>query len=118
MKKIQKIKRKNSIHKSYLFGLTEKDFTREKFIEGAILRPSVLMLAFVSFIGGMFLLLNNNLKWGGSLIVFSFITNLYAIYESLKDEDTIFRTLNVGFKLVLFLSEVMAFNWLLLQILN
>jgi len=116
MKKIQKIKRSNSIHKSYIFGLTEKDFTKEKFIEGAIIRPSILLTAFVSFISAMFLLLIQNYKWGGSLIIFSFIFNLYTIFESLKDEESVFRTLNIGFKLILFLSEVMAFNWILLQL--
>lgn len=118
MKKIKKISRKESIHKSYLFGLTEQDFTKEKFIEGAVIRPSIMMLAFVSFVGGMFLLLIGNLKWGGSLIIFSFVLNLYNIYESLKDEESVFRTLNIGFKLVLFLAEIMAFNWILLNALN
>jgi hypothetical protein len=118
MKKIKKISRKDTIHKGYIFGLTEKDFTKEKFIEGAVIRPTILMLAFTTFIGGMFLLLIGNYKWGGSGIIFSFILNLYAIYESLSDEDSVFRTLNVGFKLVLFLSEIMAFNWVLLQILG
>lgn len=116
MKRIKKIKKSTSIHKSYLFGLTEKDFTKENFIEGAIIRPSILLGAFTTFILGMFLLLIQSYKWGGSLIIFSFTLNLYAIYESLKDEDTIYRTLNVGFKLILFLSEIMAFNWLLLQL--
>ena len=117
MKKIKKISRKDTIHKGYIFGLTEKDFTKEKFLEGAVIRPTILMLSFASFIGGMFLLLIGDYKWGGSAIIFSFILNLYAIYQSLTDEDSVFRTLNVGFKLVLFLSEVMGFNWVLLQIL-
>lgn len=102
---------------SYIFGLTEKDFSRENFLEGAVIRPAILMSAFATFIIAMFLLLTNNLKWGGSLIIFSFILNLYAIYQSLADKPSIFRNLNIGFKLVLFLSEIVAFNWILANIL-
>lgn len=117
MKHIKKIKKSKTVEHKYLFGLTEKDFTKENFIEGAIIRPSMLLAALVSFILGMFMLLIDNYKWGGSLILFSFIINLYAIYLSLTDEDSIYRTLNIGFKLVLFLSEIMAFNWTLINIL-
>jgi hypothetical protein len=117
MKHIKKIKKSNTTEQKYLFGLTEKDFTKENFIEGAIIRPSMLLAALVSFILGMFLLLIDNYKWGGSLILFSFIINVSALYQSFGDEDTIFRTLNIGFKLILFLSEVMAFNWTLINIL-
>lgn len=116
MKKVQKIAKTKEINQRYIFGLTDKDFTRENFIEGAIIRPSLLMLAFISFICGMFLLLIGNLKWGGSLIIFSFIINLYTIYLSLQDEVSVYRTLNIGFKLVLFLAEIASFNWVLLQI--
>lgn len=97
----------------HIFGMTDEDFSRENFIEGGIIRPAILMLAFITFIGSMFLLLIGNLKWGGSLIIFSFILNLYSIYESFTDVSSIFRTLNIAFKMILFISEVMAFNWLL-----
>lgn len=116
MKKVQKIAKTKEINQRYIFGLTDKDFTRENFIEGALIRPSLLMIAFIAFISSMFLLLIGNLKWGGSLIIFSFIINLYTIFLSLQDEPSVYRTLNIGFKLVLFLSEIAAFNWVLLQI--
>ncbi len=116
MKSIKKIPKTKEIHQRYIFGLTDKDFSRENFIEGAIIRPGLLMLSFTAFICGMFLLLIGNLKWGGSLIIFAFIINLYTIYLSLKDEPSVYRTLNIGFKLLLFLSEIAAFNWVLLQL--
>ena len=98
----------------HIFGMSDEDFSKENFIEGGIIRPAVLMLAFISFIGAMFLLLIGNLKWGGSLIIFSFIVNLYSIYQSFTDENSIFKTLNIAFKLVLFISEIIAFNWVLM----
>ena len=97
----------------HIFGMSDEDFSRENFIEGGIIRPGVLMLAFISFIGAMFLLLIGNLKWGGSLIIFSFILSLYSIYQSFTDQQSIFRTLNLGFKFVLFISEIIAFNYIL-----
>ncbi|NQZ84204.1 MAG: hypothetical protein HRU03_00660 [Nanoarchaeales archaeon] len=117
MKHIKRITKSKTTQQRYLFGLSEKDFTKENFIEGAIIRPSMLLAALVSFILGMFLLLIDNYKWGGSLIVFSFIINIYALFQSFGDEDSIYRTLNIGFKLVLFLSEIMAFNYVLINIL-
>ena len=117
MKKMRKISKTKQINQTYIFGLTDKDFTKENFIEGALIRPGLLMLGFSAFVCGMFLLLLNNYKWGGSLIIFSFVLNLYTIYESLKDEPSVFRTLNIGFKLVLFIAEIMAFNWTLLNVL-
>ncbi len=97
----------------HIFGMKDSDFSKENFIEGGIIRPAVLMIAFVSFIVGMFLLLIGNLKWGGSLILFSVIINLYSIYQSFTDEPSIFKTLNICFKLVLFIAEVGAFNYVL-----
>lgn len=97
----------------HIFGMSDTDFSKENFIEGGIIRPGVLMLAFSSFIGSMFLLLMGNLKWGGSLIIFSFILSLYSIYQSFTDEQSIFRTLNLVFKFILFVSEIMAFNYIL-----
>ena len=82
MKKIKKISRKDSIHRGYIFGLTEKDFTREKFVEGAFIRPLILMLAFTIFIISMFLLLIGNYKWGGSGIIFSFIMKYTNITQT------------------------------------
>lgn len=104
--------------KKFLLGMTEKDFSRENFIEGGLIRPAILMTSFFVFIFAMFLLLMGDLKWGGSLIIFAFVLNLYSIYESLSDEKSIFRTMNLGFKFVLFFFEIVAFNWVLIQILN
>jgi hypothetical protein len=117
MKHITKIKKSKTTEQKYLFGLSEKNFTKENFIEGAIIRPSLLLGALTSFILGMFMLLIDNYKWGGSLILFSFILNIFALYRSFGDDDSIFKTLNIGFKLILFLSEIMAFNWVLINIL-
>jgi len=99
--------RKNFINK------IKKDFNKENFIEGAILRPAVLMLSFFTFLISIFLMIMGNLKWGGSGIIFSFILNIYSIYQSLTDKPSIFRTLNLSFKLVLFLSEIILFNYVL-----
>lgn len=102
---------------------TNEDFSRENVIEGGVIRPILLMGAFVTFLLGMFLLLlgaqgnSAALKWGGSAIIFSFILNLQSIYVSLTDEPSFFRTMNLGFKLVLFLSEIMAFNYVLVSVL-
>lgn len=97
----------------HIFGMSDEDFSKENFIEGGIIRPAILMLSFITFIGAMFLLLLGNLKWGGSLILFSFVLNLYSIYTSLTDEPSIFRTLNLSFKIILFISEIIGFNWVL-----
>lgn len=106
MKKITKEK-KNA------FSFRKEDFSRENFIEGGIIRPAILMISFVTFIIAMFLLLIGNLKWGGSLIIFSFIFNLYSIYTSFTDDPSIFRTMNLVFKLILFGAEIVFFNYLL-----
>ena len=101
----------------------KEDFSRESVIEGGVIRPLILMAAFVTFLLGMFLLLlgaqgnSAALKWGGSAVLFSFIINLQSIYSTLTDEPSYFRTLNLGFKMVLFLSEIMAFNFVLVSIL-
>lgn len=109
----------------HIFGMKDADFSRENLIEGGLIRPAILMASFISFIVAIFLLLlgakdinMNYLKWGGSLIIFSFILNLFSIYESLKDAPSIFKSMNLGFKLTLFLIEIITFNWLLIQILN
>jgi len=113
-KKIKKLKSK-------LFKFTKDDFSKENFIEGGIIRPAILMLAFLIFILAMFLLLLGAkgdltaMKWGGSMIIISFILNLEAIYLSLTDKPSIFRTLNLGFKIVLFIAEIYIFNWILIE---
>ena len=107
--------------KSKLFEFTKEDFSRENFIEGGIIRPAVLMSAFIMFMIAMFLLLLGAkgdtvaMKWGGSMIIFSFILNLEAIYMSLTDTSSIFRTLNLAFKIVLFIAEIYIFNWILIE---
>lgn len=112
---------KKPVHKTHkeskhLFGLKDEEFSKENMIEGVIIRPGVLMISFFTFILAMFLMLAGNYKWGGSMIVFSFVVNLYSIYESLTDEPSIFKKLNLAFKFTLFLFEIIAFNWLLLAI--
>jgi len=107
--------------KKYFMGMTEGDFSRENMIEGGIIRPAVLMVSFLTFVVSLFLLLFSfksgvqatYLKWGGSGIIFSFILNLFSIYQSLEDKPSIFKKMNLGFKLVLFLGEIIAFNWVL-----
>ena len=101
----------------HVFGLKDEDFSRDNFIEGGLIRPAILMIAFFTFLLAMFLLLVGDLKWGGSLILFSFILNLYSIYESLGDETSVFKKLNLGFKFTLFLFEIIVFNWVLINIL-
>jgi hypothetical protein len=114
-------KSKKSIKQSYSakksgsgFKFKESDFSRENLIEGGFIRPAILMIAFFSFILAMFLLLIGDFKWGGSLIIFSFVLNLFSIYESLGDEPSIFKNMNLGFKFVLFIFEIAAFNWVLM----
>lgn len=99
------------------FKFKKTDFSKENLIEGGLIRPTILMISFFTFIFAMFLLLINNLKWGGSLIIFSFILNTYSIYVSLSDDSSIFKTMNLIFKFSLFLCEIIAFNWVLILIL-
>ena len=113
-----KNQKKTNKKSKHIFGMTDADFSKENLIEGGLIRPIILMASFFSFIIAMFLLLIGDLKWGGSLIIFSFILNLYSIYESLKDEPSIFKKMNLGFKFTLFLIEIIAFNWVLIQILS
>lgn len=100
--------------KGKLFKFSKEDFSKENFVEGAVIRPAIMMVSFFVFVGALFLLLLGNVKWGGSLIVFSFILNLDSIYKSLLDEASIYRTMNLLFKLVLFVIEIVAFNYVLL----
>ncbi len=97
-------------------GLNKEELTEENFIEGGIIRPAIQMLAFVAFIIAVFFLLIQNFKWGGSMIIFSFILNLESIFKSLGDEPSIYKSMNLGFKLVMFFSEIMIFNYILMFI--
>ncbi len=93
--------------------ISEDEFTKENFIEGAIIRPAVFVIAFLTFILGILLLLMGNYKWGGSLIIFSFIFNIYSIYQSFSDEKSIFRTLNLILKIALLFGESGVLGWVL-----
>ena len=101
----------------------KEDFTNEKFIEGGIIRPLYQMAAFTAFVVAVFLLLigaggsDAMMRWGGSLIIISFVFNLYAIYLSLCDKPSIYRTFNLAFKIIIFLAEIALFNWILIEVL-
>lgn len=112
MSKTKNVHRKGK-KKDFLFNEIKNDIKEGEILEGMVLRPMILMISFISFIAAMFILLLGNMKWGGSLLIFGFVLNLYSVYQSLEDEASIFRTLNISFKLVLFLSEIVVFNWLL-----
>ena len=114
MKKISKQKKPSK--KEFLFSEIKHDLKGDAAMEGLVLRPALLMSAFLTFIGAMFLMLIGNLKWGGSLLIFSFVLNLYSIYQSFCDNDSIFRTLNLFFKIVLLVGEILAFNWILVML--
>lgn len=111
--------------KRNFLGMTDSDFSKENLIEGGLIRPAILMVSFLTFVIAMFMLLFSlrpehgltYLKWGGSLIIFSFILNIYSIYESLGDAPSIFKKMNLGFKFTLFLAEIVAFNWVLTLVL-
>jgi hypothetical protein len=104
-------------HKREGFSFVKGDFSKENLIEGGLIRPAVMMTAFFTFIIAMFLLLIGDYKWGGSLIIFSFVLNLFSIYESLCDEPSIFKKMNLAFKFVLFIAEIAAFNYALVTVL-
>lgn len=75
----------------------------------------------------MILFFLGDLKWGGSAIIFSFVLNLYSIYQSLTEhhddnesgmtpEEVQLknqRDFKVVFKLILFILEIVSFNYLL-----
>lgn len=104
-------------HKKRFLGMQDDDFSNENFLEGGIIRPAILTLSTISFAVAAVLLAYNNLRWGGSAIIFSFVLIMYSIYQSLGDKPSKFRTLNIGFKVSLFIIEVAAFNWILSRIL-
>mgnify|MGYP001810160138 CR=1 FL=1 len=99
--------------KKKFMGMSEKDFSKENFIEGGVIRPAILMLSFVSFLIAMYLLLIGNLKWGGSAILFSFILNMYSIYQSIGYNPSDFKKMNFEFKFTLYIVEIIMFNWVL-----
>ncbi len=113
--------RKPILHKAKeTFKLSKRDFSKENVIEGAIIRPAILTLSFVSFLVGVLFFLNaiqtsqaDAYKWGGSFILFSFVLTLQSIYSSLKDEPSKFRNYNLGFKSVLLVFEISIFHSLL-----
>lgn len=107
------MKKKKLREESVLFGISEKEFTKGQFIEGAVVRPGILFFAFASFVVALFLLLLGNLKWGGTLVVISFIANMYSIYLSLGDKPSVYRNMNIAFKLILFVAEIISFSWVL-----
>ena len=117
--------KKNSTKESRRgFEFIEADFSKENFLEGALLRPAVLLISFISFLVGVFLMLlgvpsrgEELLMWGGSAVIFAFVLNIQSIYFSLNDEPSYFRTMNLVFKLILFIAEIVAFNFLLTLIL-
>jgi hypothetical protein len=98
-----------------LFHIDSKELTKENLIESVVIRPFIQMTSFFTFIAGLFFLAIQNFKWAGSLIIFSFVLTVFSIYKSLTDEESIYRTLNLIFKLTLFLVEIIAFNLLLLK---
>jgi len=103
--------------KDSFFGVIESEFSSGKVIEGMVIRPAIQLLSFSSFVLAMFLLLFQNLKWGGSLIIFAFILNLESIYKSLTDKLSIYRTLNLWFKIIMFSSEIILFNYIIIKFL-
>lgn len=116
------MKLSDKVDRKHFYSFTKEDFSRENFIEGGVIRPALLMAAFTAFMIAMFLLLlglQGNIegfKWGGSLIIFSFILNLYGIYLSFQDHPSFFKNMNIVFKLTLFVGEIVAFNWVLAKI--
>jgi hypothetical protein len=101
----------------------KEDFSKENLIQGGLIRPGILVLSFLSFMAGIILFIDalqgslNAMKWAGSLMIFSFILTAYSIYTSLQDEHSVFRNLNVGFKVTLFVFEISIFHQIMLLIL-
>lgn len=101
---------------------SKEDFTKENLIKGAFIRPGILTLSFLTFVGGLVLFIEalqgslEAMKWAGSLLIFSFILTAQSIYTSLRDEHSVFRTYNVGFKVVLFVFEISIFHQTILLI--
>ena len=103
------------LKKKRILGISEKEFSSKNILEGMIIRPAIFMVSFISFVLAMFLLIFNDLKWSGSLIIFAFILNLETIYKSLTDKPSIYRTMNLIFKLTMFISEIILFNYVIIK---
>ncbi len=103
------------LKKKNFLGISEKEFSSVNILEGMIIRPAIFMVSFISFVLAMFLLIFNDLKWSGSLIIFAFILNLETIYKSLTDKPSIYRTMNLIFKLTMFISEIILFNYVIIK---
>lgn len=113
--------------KKYFLGMTSKDFSRENMIEGGLVRPLILLLSFLTFVISMLFVVfsvkadpitqANYLRWGGSGIIFAFVLNLYSIYETLGDKPSIFKNMNLIFKLALFTLEVFLMGYVMTYIL-
>lgn len=101
------LKNKNSSFKT-------KVYSGDEVIEGMVIRPLILLFSFVGFIVSIFLLLYRQYLWAGSFIIFSFVFNMYGIYLTLNDKPSMYRNLNFAFKFILFVSEVILFNWLII----
>lgn len=108
-----KKKTTKSKKKQVLLDGIQKDLSDGSFFRGAIVRPTILTVSFLAFVASLFLVIAGDLRWGGSLVVFSFVLTLYSIYESLTDELSVFRNLNLIFKIALFVAEIVVFNWVL-----
>ncbi len=114
--KIKSNKKKEKKEKSFMDLFPEEEFTKENFIEGVIYRPAIFLISFLSFIISVFFILIQNYKWAGSFIVFSFTFNIFSLYQSFEDKNSIYRTLNLIFKLTIFIAELVIFNWIIINI--
>lgn len=109
--------------KKFFLGMTEEDFSRENLIKGGFIRPLILMVSFLTFVLSMLAVVfsvkadavsqANYLRWGGSGIIFAFVLNLYSIYQTLGDKPSIFKNLNLIFKLALFALEVFLMGYVM-----
>lgn len=57
-----------------------------------------------------------DLKWGFSLLIMSFFMNLAAIYATLVDDGNKFQIRNLIAKIIMFIFQVIMFNWGLIAI--
>jgi len=100
----------------HLISKIKLDIKNKKFIEGIFLRPFVTLSGVLLFFTAIYLIIIGELKWGGSLIIMSFLINLSSIYDSLIDKTSIYRNLNLNFKFFMLIFEVAAFNYILFLI--
>lgn len=83
-----------------------------------ILDTITLIISFFTFLYAIYLILINDLKWGASLLIISFIFGIYSVYESLKDNSETFRRLNIILKIILFTFEFVALTVVLKMIIG